>query len=71
MTDNEALAEARRRWGYAARIRRRGPQGEGPTLFAVGVRKEALFALYGTGDSWEEAFHEAGPSPSPQSPKPT
>jgi hypothetical protein len=63
MTDAEALTEARRRWGHAARIRSRGPQGAGPTLFAVGVRKEALFAVYGTGASWEEAFHEAGPSP--------
>jgi hypothetical protein len=81
MTDDQALAEARRRWGDTAKIRHQpDPTKSGPRPYAVGVQKDAvsvqegdLFIIHGQGASWEEAFDEAGkqqadPSSTPQPP---
>jgi hypothetical protein len=59
MTDDEALTEARRRWGATARVHCRGPAGSERKVHAVGVRKDTLFVLCGVADSWEEAFQDA------------
>jgi hypothetical protein len=65
MTDDEALTEARRRWGATARVHCRGPVGSKQRVHAVGVRKDALFLVRGVADSWEEAFQDADRRPSP------
>jgi hypothetical protein len=60
MTDDEALAEARRRWGDSAKVRndtKRASWGARP--YAVGVLEIRAFFLYGEGDSWEEALRDA------------
>lgn len=59
MTDEEALAEARRRWGPHAHV-----MVELTTcleLFLVGVADERTGepAWHGAGRSWEAAFREA------------
>jgi hypothetical protein len=65
MTDEEALTEARRRWGDAVRVRHDSGQGRWVARpYAVSVQKDALFTVYGEGNSWEEAFQDAGRRPS-------
>ena len=60
MTDQEALREARRRWGASGTV-----QSQEPTWithwyrFAVGQRLGESFRTWGQGDSWEEAFADA------------
>jgi hypothetical protein len=77
MTDEEALTEARRRWGDTAKVRRRPDLARlGLQPYTVGVQEGELFIIHGQGTSWEEAFHEAGqqrddPSPAPQPPGPS
>jgi hypothetical protein len=67
MTDNEALAEARRRWGDTAKVRHdTGPARRGSRPYAVGVRKIGAFFICGEGDSWEEAFQDADRRPRQQ-----
>jgi hypothetical protein len=79
MTDDEALVEARRRWGEDARVRRDpGPRRLMGRPCAVGYRHKSVFYVCGEGDSWEEAFQEASrrppapgaPCTSPGFPKP-
>jgi hypothetical protein len=61
MTDNEALAEARKRWGRRAGvIHRREWLPPWATPYAVGLRKGwGEFEVYGHGMTWEEAFAAA------------
>jgi hypothetical protein len=61
MTDNEALAEARKRWGRRAGvIHRREWLPSWATPYAVGLRKGwGEFEVYGHGMTWEEAFAAA------------
>lgn len=58
MTRARALAEAQRRWGYAAFVKRSKRHG-----YMVGfyVQKPVIRKWYirGTGDSWEAAFKDA------------
>jgi hypothetical protein len=64
MTDDEALAEARRRWGEDAKVRHdAGPRRLMGRPYAVGYRHKSVFYVCGEGDSWEEAFQEAGRRP--------
>lgn len=72
MTQREALAEAERRWGKNAAIKRvkrptLGPRG---TIYIgthrVGVIRLGLFfSAQGDGSSWEEAFMKADKKESP------
>jgi hypothetical protein len=57
MTDNEALQEAKRRWGQNGHVRH-DPDGT-PDSFKVGVRYVAVFHVKGVGKSWDEAFKDA------------
>ena len=60
MTDEEALHEARERWGIEAAVHHRQADLQyGQKAYAVGVRKDYLFIMHGQGDSWEAAFAEA------------
>jgi hypothetical protein len=80
MTEDEALVEARRRWGDTARVRCRGPNGSMRKVHAVGVQRGCLFVVRGVADSWKEAFRDAdrrppprpgNPSPAPAPPEPS
>ena len=54
MTDDEALQEAKRRWGVRGYVR---DQSGGPDRFKVGTKTTAgIFLVKGAGQSWEEAF---------------
>jgi len=60
MTDDDALHEARERWGIEAAVRhRQADLQDGQKAYAVGVCKDYLFIMHGQGDSWEAAFAEA------------
>jgi hypothetical protein len=64
MTDDEALVEARRRWGDCAKVRndtKRASRGARP--YAVGVLEMRAFFIRGEGDSWEAAFQDADRRP--------
>jgi hypothetical protein len=80
MTDDEALADARRRWGGRAKVRHDTNRASGGSRpYAVGYRDRSVFIVCGNGDSWEEAFQNAdkrksggggdpSPAPSPRDP---
>jgi hypothetical protein len=61
MTDEQALQEARRRWGDDAYVRHRinNPLLPWRPAYAVGRHAYSLFEVRGRGDSWEEAFADA------------
>jgi hypothetical protein len=64
MTEKEALAEARRRWGEDAQVRHHPtPIRWQSRSHAVGRQQRGLFIAYGEGDSWEEAFKDADRMP--------
>ena len=54
MNDDEALQQARSRWGSQGYVRHQaGAVQEG---FLVGIQDHVLFYVKGRGRSWEEAF---------------
>lgn len=61
MTDQEALQEARRRWGSKGSvIHHEGSLPPWAMPYTVGIRKDWLdFAAFGHGMSWENAFAAA------------
>ena len=64
MTDQQATAEAVRRWGKEARAWHPANEARGGASWClVGVSNGRLhmhqWALYGVGCSWEEAFADA------------
>ena len=60
MNQNEAMAEAVRRWGKDAHVRyRQGQLSKDMMPYAVGRWKGKTFERYGQGQSWEEAFQDA------------
>jgi len=61
MTDEEALEEARRRWGLNASIERWKNAYATPLMpCLVGRRVAHVFEILGEGNTWEEAFERAG-----------
>jgi hypothetical protein len=54
MTDNEALQQARLRWGSEGYVRHEA--GAVQEHFLVGIQDHVLFFVKGRGRSWEEAF---------------
>jgi hypothetical protein len=64
MTGDEALAEARRRWGDGGRVRNDTQCASADARpYAVGVLKKGVFFVLGEGNSWEEAFRYADRRP--------
>ena len=60
MTDEDALHEARQRWGIEGAVQHRQADTQsGQKPYAVGICKDVLFIMHGQGDSWEEAFADA------------
>jgi hypothetical protein len=60
MTEEEALREARRRWGASGAVQSQEPTWQTNWYrFAVGQRLGQGFRTWGQGDSWEEAFADA------------
>ena len=60
MTQNEAMAEAVRRWGKDAHVRYcQGQMPEGTLPYAVGRWEGKTFRMHGQAHTWEEAFQEA------------
>jgi hypothetical protein len=60
MTEEEALQEAKSRWGNNAGVKYRTDwQTSGREPFAVGRIKDELFVPIAEGGSWEEAFAKA------------
>ena len=54
MTDQEAVAEAKRRWGEAGHVRH--DPGGAEDSFKVGIRRVQVFLIKGIGQTWETAF---------------
>ena len=66
MNQNEAMAEAVRRWGKDAHVRyRQGHLSKDMMPYAVGRWKGKTFERYGQGQTWEEAFQDADRSKTP------
>jgi hypothetical protein len=60
MTKQEALQEARKRWGQNASIQHWPDAPAAPWKpFVVGLRTGRLFSILGEGQTWEEAFEKA------------
>jgi len=67
MNEREAFEEARRRWGRDAHVRySQGELPPGARPYAVGRWIGRHFQVLGQGDSWEEAFAQAGPGGAPR-----
>ena len=61
MTDEEALQEAERRWPEDGAIQHWIPHKAMPMKpYLVGRRIRGTFHVLGKGDTWEEAFEQAG-----------
>lgn len=63
MTQQEALAEAQRRWGTTAWVQRtplRNSDWRSGTYYSVGYQRGSECTLYGNSEvSWEAAFADA------------
>jgi hypothetical protein len=57
MNDDEAVHQARLRWGSQGYVRHEA--GAVQERFSVGIQDHVLFYVKGRGRSWEEAFEMA------------
>ena len=56
MTEDEACAEAKRRWGKQGNVFY-DPDAHPSERYVVGYTKDGVYEVVATGTSWEDAFY--------------